>query len=79
MCGGGESHRVEGQGTVCIQGSRGKVALQDVLYVPTLKVHLLSWSAASRRGANLRGGSGVLDIVVKCRTVLRGVAIDGFF
>ena len=78
-CGGGESHPVEGQGTVCIQGSRGKVSLHHVLYVPTLKVHLFSWSAASRRGANLRGGDGILDIVVQCRTVLRGVARNGLF
>ena len=78
-CGGGEIHQVEGQGTVCIQGSRGKVSLHHVLYVPTLKVHLFSWSAASRRGANLRGGDGILDIVVQCRTVLRGVAKDGLF
>jgi transposase InsO family protein len=78
-CGGGEKHRVLGQGIVTLRGSAGVITMHDVLLVPTLKVHLFSWPAASRKGAQLRGLGNVLEVIHHCRTVLRACAENGLF
>ena len=78
-CGGGEQHRVMGKGTVCVNSPLGVVKLIDVLYVPTLCANLLSWPAASSRGAVLKGTGSILHVLVSERPVLTARKSRGIF
>lgn len=54
-CGGGELHKVLGQGTVTVQGIKGTVHLTDVLYVPSLTTNVLSGITALHKGFTWSG------------------------
>lgn len=79
VCGGGEVHAVRGQGTVRLTSSHGVVRLIDALYVPTLCANLLSWPAASGRGASLKGQGTALSIEMDGRTLLTAEKRNGVF
>ncbi|CAI7880394.1 unnamed protein product [Closterium sp. NIES-53] len=74
----GALQRVEGRGTVSLQGEAGKrVLIPDVLYVPGVQANLLSAGQLKESGVQLQGDSDKMMLVAATGEVLGRARYNG--